>query len=124
MGAHLDPILSPKCLPFFAACYLGGSNPKQTPLASPLYGDFHGLFPLFLQAGDREIIRDDSIRVARKARQAGVDVTLDIVEEMIHVWHSQSVPMVPEGKAVVARVADFMQRLDWSGTPNEDIAKT
>lgn len=116
--------MSPKCLPFFAACYLGGAKPKQTPLASPLYGDFHGLPPLFLQAGDWEIIRDDSIRVARKARQAGVDVTLDIVEEMIHVWHSQSVPMVPEGKAAIARVAGIMRRFEQPVAPSEGMAKT
>jgi len=103
-----DPVMSPRCLPDFAAAYLGGADPL-TPLASPLYADFTGLPPLLLQAGDREIIRDDSVRVARRAAAAGVDVTLEIWDEMIHVWHSQ-LPLTPEAYEAIDHIAAFCER--------------
>ena len=108
--AALDPVMSPRSLPWFAAAYLGGLPPTH-PLASPLYGDYRGLPPLLLQVGDWEIIRDDSVRVARKARAAGVDVTLEVWDGMIHVWHSQAVPILPEGKKAIAHIARFVRRL-------------
>ncbi|MEZ4608189.1 MAG: alpha/beta hydrolase [Deinococcales bacterium] len=65
----------------------------RNPLASPLHGDLEGLPPLLLQVGTREILLSDSIRFAEKAQAAGVDVTLEIEEGLIHVW--QMFPNIP-----------------------------
>lgn len=108
-----DPIMSPLCLPHFAAAYLAGADPR-TPLASPLYADFHGLPPLLMQVGDREIIRDDTVRAARRMQQCGVDVTLEVWDDMIHVWHSH-VPLVPEARAAIEHIAVFLERVKNGG---------
>lgn len=42
---------------------------------------------LALHVGDAEVVLDDSTRFAARAREAGVDVTLEVWDEMPHVWH-------------------------------------
>lgn len=88
-----------------AAYYLGGTD-ARTPLASPLYADLHGLPPLLIHAGDREILRDDSTRLTRRAREAGVSVEERIWPVVPHVW--QLAAFVPEARESLARAAAFL----------------
>src|SRR5580700_2171541 len=53
-----------------ARYYLGEMDPRN-PLASPLYGDLGGLPPLLIHVGADEVLRDDSTRLAERARAAG-----------------------------------------------------
>ena len=93
-----------------ALTYLGEQDPR-TPLASPVFADLHGFPPLLIQVGSDEILLDDATRVAERAQQAGVAVTLDITEEMWHVWHAAAaVRYFPEGKAAFDQIADFVRR--------------
>ena len=93
-----------------AHTYLGEQDPR-TPLASPVYADLHGFPPLLIQVGSDEILLDDATRVAESAQQAGVAVTLDIIEGMWHVWHAAAaVRYFPEGKAAFDQIADFVRR--------------
>ena len=62
---------------------------------SPLYADLHGLPPILIQVGDHEILLDDSLRFAEKARAAGVDITLHVWEGMVHCFPILA-PMFPE----------------------------
>jgi acetyl esterase/lipase len=88
-----------------AAFYLGGAD-ARTPLASPLYADMHGLPPLLIHVGDREILRDDSTRIAEIARAAGVSVELRIWPVVPHVW--QLVAFVPEAAESLGLAAAFL----------------
>lgn len=63
--------------------YLHGHDPKD-PVASPLYGNFLGLPPLRVQAGDDEVLLDDSVRFVERAVAAGIDARLDVWEGMPH----------------------------------------
>ena len=57
------------------------------PYAAPLHGDLAGLPPLLIQVGDAEVLLDDAVRLADNAfAEAGVDVTLEVWPEMIHVF--------------------------------------
>jgi acetyl esterase/lipase len=69
-----DPIISAKTMPVFRDHYLGKTDPRN-PLASPVLGDYRGIGPLLIQVGEHEMLRDDSVRVARKARCDGISVT-------------------------------------------------
>lgn len=104
--AEHDPIMSPLCLPDFVSRYLNGADPTQ-PLASPIFGDFQGVCPLLIQVGEHEIIRDDSARVAERARGAGVSVTLEVWEGMFHVFQSHE-PLLPEGAQAIRHIARFI----------------
>lgn len=82
---------------------------KRNPLAAPIYGDFRGLPPLLIQVGAIETLLDDAIRVASRARRAGVEVTLEVEPEMIHVWHAFG-NLSSNAPAAVARIGEFARR--------------
>ncbi len=86
--------------------YLGDANPAQ-PLASPLLGDLHGLPPLLLHVGEDEALRDDSIRLAQKARAAGIVVELKVFRSVAHVW--QLLWRLPEARRSVQAAALFLR---------------
>ena len=104
-----DPIISSKTMPIFRDHYLGGQAAAQ-PLASPVFGDYRGLPPLLIQAGEHEMLRDDSVRVAKKAQADGIDVKLEIWPGMFHVFQSHD-PLLPEGREAVDHIAQFIQAL-------------
>ena len=85
--AAVDVMLTPDGAREAADWYFAGQDARH-PYASPLYADLRGLPPVLIQAGDAEILRDDSVRFAAAAQAAGVDVTLEIWAEMPHVWHA------------------------------------
>lgn len=102
-----DPILSARTMPVFREFYLGKADPQQ-PLASPVFGNYRGIPPLLIQVGEHEMLRDDSIRVAEKARSDGVRVELEVWPGMFHVFPSHE-PLLPEAKAAIRHIADFMR---------------
>jgi monoterpene epsilon-lactone hydrolase len=106
--ASVDPMVQHQGLVWFASLYLGGANPR-TPLAAPLYADLHGLPPLFIHVGTAETLLDDATRLAERAKTAGVDVTLEVCEEMIHVWHLFAA-MLPEGQQAIERVGAYIRQ--------------
>jgi len=104
--AALDPMLNAAAAPEAVSRYLQGANARD-PLASPLYADPRGLPPMLIQVGDHEILLDDSVRFAERARAVGVDVTLDIWPEMIHVWQFFA-GNVPEADEAIGKLAAFI----------------
>jgi hypothetical protein len=53
------------------------------PYASPLFGDFTGLPPLLIQAGESEVLRDEITLLAHKATLAGVQVMHELYEDAV-----------------------------------------
>jgi epsilon-lactone hydrolase len=68
-----------------ARSYLRDHNPRD-PLASPVFGSFEGMPPLFSIVGSEEVLLDDSVRLVRAAGLAGCDARLHIVPGMQHVF--------------------------------------
>jgi cation diffusion facilitator CzcD-associated flavoprotein CzcO/acetyl esterase/lipase len=116
LNAGHDAMFDPAQLPHLAAAYLAGADPTQ-PLASPLYGDMAGLPPLLLHVGESEVLRDDSIRLAQKAREAGVTVELQVFPGVAHVW--QLVRQLPESRRSVRAAATFLRSAQRSSAPEE-----
>ena len=107
--ACVDPILTPGGLETYAG-YYAGTVKRTDPLLSPLYADWQGLPPLLIQVGSEEILLDDAVRTAAKARAAGVDVKLETWEGMFHVFHMLA--FLPETTRALASIAGFVsQRL-------------
>ncbi len=90
-----------------ARLYAGDYDLKH-PLISPLYADLHSLPPLLIQVGSDELLLDDSTRLAAHAQEAGVVVTLEIWEGMIHVFQGLAM-LLPESKQAIKRIGLFMQ---------------
>jgi monoterpene epsilon-lactone hydrolase len=91
-----------------AQLYLGEASPRD-PLASPLFADLAGLPPLLIHVGADEVLRDDSTRLAAKAKAAGVDVTLEIWPVVPHGWQVFH-GLIPEARHSVERAAAFLNR--------------
>ncbi|MGE3073008.1 MAG: alpha/beta hydrolase [Dehalococcoidia bacterium] len=106
-NAPRDLIVQKDVLQGMAASFLGEANPRD-PLASPLYGDYVGVCPLYIQVGGDETLLDDSIRVADSARAAGVDVELYVFPEMQHVFQV-SVGNMPEATDAVTRIGQYLK---------------
>jgi|HubBroStandDraft_6_1064221.scaffolds.fasta_scaffold291274_1 monoterpene epsilon-lactone hydrolase len=68
------------------ARYFVPNGETRNPLAAPIHADLRGLPPLLVLAGEAETLLDDATRIAARAREHGVDVTLEIEPDMIHAW--------------------------------------
>ena len=86
-----------------------GSTDARHPLVSPLYADLAGLPPLLMQVGDDEVLLDDTLRFAERAKAAGVEVLLHVEPEAYHVYPLFA-PDAPESLAAIAQIAAFVRR--------------
>ena len=102
-----DPAANKDLLTFMGASYFQGHEPTD-PLVSPLFGDLTNLPPLFLTATQGEALLDDTTRLAEKAKMAGVDVTLKLIEDSVHVY--TIFPFLPETQATMADVSEWSKR--------------
>ena len=85
--------------------YLGGADPSD-PTASPLFADYPGCPPVFLQVAETEILRDDSLRMADALRQQGSEAELDLWGDLPHVWPIFQ-GWLPEADEALDRIARF-----------------
>ncbi|MBI5321722.1 alpha/beta hydrolase fold domain-containing protein [Bradyrhizobium sp.] len=102
-----DPAANRDLLTFMGASYFQGHEPTD-PLVSPLFGDLAGLPPLFVTATEGEVLLSDATRLAERAEKAGVDVTLRLVEDSVHVY--TIFPFLPETKSTMEEVAAWSRR--------------
>ena len=89
--------------------YLNDENPRN-PLASPLFANLEGLPPLYISVGTAEVLLDDALILANKADDFGLEVTLDIWEDMPHVFQAYAA-LTPEGKLGIQKIGDFIRKI-------------
>jgi epsilon-lactone hydrolase len=106
-NAAADLTATKASLQRMAGQYLQGADPRN-PLASPLYADLSGLPPLLVVVGGAEALLDDSVRLARSAGMAGVDVTLYIGGGMQHIFPIYC-GVIPESDAAVAMIGAWIR---------------
>ncbi|TGE18609.1 alpha/beta hydrolase [Hymenobacter elongatus] len=80
--------------------------PLTAPLVSPVQADLHDLPPLLLQTSDAEVLYDDVVKFAAKAKAAGVPVTLQTFSGLVHWWHLFW-RFLPEARHALDQVAAF-----------------
>ena len=81
--ARADPLLDREGLAAAAVLYLGDTETRD-PRASPLFGKMRDLPPMLLHVGDDEVLRDDTVRLASRLRDEGVDVEAHVWKSMPH----------------------------------------
>ncbi len=91
-----------------AAKLYAGDTPLDDPFLSPLFGDFQGLAPIKIIVGDIEVLLDDAIRVAEKAKAAGVEVDYKAWAGQSHVFTLFN--FLPEARACQREIKDFTLR--------------
>lgn len=81
---------------------------REHPYLSALRGDFHGLPPHIVSVGSDELLTDGARMFAERARADGVEVELEVVDRMQHVFHFM-VGRAPEADASVQAIARFVR---------------
>jgi monoterpene epsilon-lactone hydrolase len=104
--AATNPIVTREGVMEMARAYVGGGDPRA-PLVSPLLADLSGLPPLLIQVGSEEVLLDDAVVLAERAKAAGVETSLEVWPDMIHVWH-WFLPMLDEAQTAIDRIGDFV----------------
>ena len=103
----IDPMIARAGILEFARTYLDGAD-HASPLATPIHAELDGLPPLFIQVGSIETLLDDSTRLEVAAKEAGVDVTLEVWDDMPHVWHMFA-PKLPEAVRAIKKIGSFVE---------------
>lgn len=88
--AAVDPVLDKDYIDRMILAYAGGRDLKD-PLISPLYGDFTGFPPTYIQVGENEILLSDSTRLHQAFVDVNVSVRMDVYPGMWHVFQMSPV---------------------------------
>lgn len=87
--------------------YWQGQDPRN-PLISPMYADLRGLPPLLFHVGEDEILLDDSVLFAERARAAGVDARVVVWPGMWHVFQAFFM-FAPQAQESIEEIGRFIQ---------------
>ncbi len=85
-----------------------GDMPSDHPQVSPVLDDLRRLPPTFLEVGAQEVLLGDSLVLAERARRAGIQVTLHIEPEGLHMGQAWA-PWWPVAAASLVRAATFVR---------------
>ena len=107
-NAKIDPIIFPELTDFCAKLYIEDDN--RNPLGSPLYANLQDLPPIFIQVGTAECLLDDSIRFEKRAKEAGLNVQLEIWKDMIHIF-AYFAAWTPESRQAIDQIGNFTQKI-------------
>jgi epsilon-lactone hydrolase len=115
MNQETDAYFYREVVQQLVAMFLGADGSPTDPLANPLYADLAGLPPMFIQVGGDETLLDDSRRLEKHARDAGIEVRLDVFPQQQHTFQ-MTAGRAPEADDAIRRFADWVRpRLGLTG---------
>lgn len=82
----------------------------HSPIASPLYGDYTDLPPVFISASDTEVLFDDSRLLFERLKSMGHKSELDIQHGVCHAF--QAFTGIPEARITLQKVFGFLGELN------------
>ena len=107
-NAKRDAMLPAKSFVNMLMDYAPGEDGGD-PQLSPLIADFTGLPPLYFLVGETEILLDDSLICARRAKEDGVETEIDVWPALPHAFPLLS-DWLPEAKLSVEDMVQFAKR--------------
>lgn len=103
----IDPMLDP-AWGAWAGPAFAGSLSLTDPAVSPLFAELTGLPPMLIQVASDEILLDDSRALADKAREAGVDVDIEIFDGLWHVFQLHT-RLLKESMQAIDKLGQFIR---------------
>ena len=103
-----DPLIHPSWIEQAAELYCPPELPRNDPGISPVFADLSRLPPTLIQVGEDELLLNDSLRLAERAKAAGADVRLERYPGLWHVFQAH-VGMLRAADYAIARVAAFLR---------------
>ena len=100
----VDPILNREYLDNAIAAYASGQDLKN-PLISPLFGNFTGFPPTYIQVGSNELLLSDSLLLKKNLEKYHVPVRL---EEYKGMWHVFQMSPFKTAYDAMDQVAEFI----------------
>ena len=98
----VDPVLDGPYIDRMIKAYAPDADLKD-PFVSPLFGDFTGFPPTYVQVGSNEILLSDSLRLSERLSEAGVVTKLDVFEGMWHVFQMAPFKTATEAMEKIAK---------------------
>jgi salicylate hydroxylase len=99
-----DPWLSRDLLVVFAGSYIQAQDPTSAQV-SPINADLGGLPPMLIHAAADEVLADDATRLARRAADQGVEVSVRLFDDTVHAF--ALFDFLPETDEALADLAAF-----------------
>ncbi|ODN43475.1 alpha/beta hydrolase [Piscirickettsia litoralis] len=103
--AKRDPLFSLSEFSEVISGYVQENDPSNS-LISPVFGDFIGFPPTFIQVGTEEILIDDSLRLVKALNRDQVVGELEIWQGMSHVWQFYA-PLLEASCQAIDHIATF-----------------
>ncbi len=107
-NATRDALVSRDTTNVLGSLFIGPDGDRTHPLANPLYTDYAGFPPIYVTVGDAETLLDDSLRIADRARSAGVEVKTDVYPDMQHVFQFLA-GTAPEADTAIRKMAEWVR---------------
>jgi len=107
-NCHTDILLGDLGYIWWFQAHLAGTDPYD-PAVSPLYADLKNLPPILIQVSTSEMLFDDSKRFFERAKEVGVDITLQSWDDALHVFQRYT-PDLPEAKEAMKNIKIFTER--------------
>jgi len=102
------PLVNRSMAQLATSLYVGSGDPRSAQV-TPLHADVSRLPPTLLHVGTWELLRDDSVEMARRLQAAGNTVELKVWDGMCHDWQLFA-PFLDEGMQSLEEAAAFIVR--------------
>ena len=109
-NGETDPILADIGLFWWIPAYVASAD-RSNPLISPALADLKRLPPILIQASKSEMLYSHAKRFYDQAQKAGVDITLQTWDDMVHVFQGFGLNVLPEAKEAIEKIKQFVQKL-------------
>jgi monoterpene epsilon-lactone hydrolase len=106
---HHHDFFTPELVERWARTVLAGAD-ETDPRASPARADLRGLPPLLVQVGGAEMILDQVVGFASRARAARVDVRLRVWEDCFHDWPLFAA-VLGDGRRAIDEIGTFVREV-------------
>ncbi|MFX1340392.1 MAG: alpha/beta hydrolase [Promethearchaeota archaeon] len=109
-NGETDPILADIGLFWWIPTYAGDAD-LNNPLISPALADLKNLPPILIQVSKIEMLYSHAKKFYERAKEAGVDITLQTWDDMVHVFQGFGLNILPEAKEAIEKIRQFSQKI-------------